>query len=117
MSTITVNVGLAVAGKRNITTREAIHAVEQYGFIVGASRLIHAEHAKGSEDTLVARITDTQHGINVQDRLWLVAHLLEQEAIAVRLASGRGVLVGPKAHNWGQFNSAFFHEFVEEIAA
>lgn len=124
--TFEINVGLLVNGAPALTVKEVTQELSLAGFHVTAQRVVTAQHDKGVEPTVVARV------IYPHDRLALgsfarfldVAYKLRQDAIAVvpvqpetwggenRMPSSR--LIGPKADEWGPFNPEYFHPFSED---
>ncbi len=97
--TATLNIGLAVNGGEELSPREVLHALHDYTISIGAKVWV-----SDTERTLVVR---TNAPIPA-DKLHDLAVTLRQEAIAQRYANGTGILAGPNAAAWGDFNPAFF---------
>lgn len=108
-----VNVGLSTNDGGTVSVTQAIAALQRRGFVVVAQRVVCARHAKGSEDTLVARLLLPKQPGTALTRLYFVAKDLRQDAIAVMWSDAAGILVGPRASEWGSFDPYYFHRFNE----
>lgn len=106
-----VNIGLDVAGTRN-TVQERVERANLAYMILRTlyteRELISVEYRNSeSEPTMVLQILDTVE--NAKTFFWYLSRDLRQDCIALVDDNGQnGVLVGPKAEKWGEFNPEFF---------
>ena len=110
MKTILLNIGMARKGQPDLTTGQVRAALVREDI----SLLQHATHVSTTEQTFVARVIlpaspDTRHEAAEGDvqALYRVAQRLSQDCIAAWDGSA-GILVGPNAAAWGEFNGKFF---------
>lgn len=83
-----------------------VQATRQAGFAIIEAKLLQSD----TEPTAVMRVTRAHSDLShTRDAVFRLAQALNQEAIAAYSAGhGQGWLLGPGAHNWGDFNPAFF---------
>ena len=107
---ITLNIGLALEGKPNLTADEALAAVKTSGLLVGRYATVQSD----TEPTLVVDArTDSAVMIPFNASVWQIADALSQDCIAVYIPNtnkpaAEGMLIGPRAAAWGEFNPAYF---------
>ena len=115
---IELNIGLDVPSATNTPASRDMLAVRATAYLTGAFAGVAVRRYQSSYQQ--DGVTVTEAGIAVRltaDRSveWMIASLaamLEQDCIGVLDAdTGAGVLVGPKAADWGDFNPAFFNRF------
>lgn len=92
---------------------EAVRAALQaVGFFIKSSRVVNADHAHGSEATLVVGVDANNLLSSLTACLFRVSTALQQDCIAVRDAAGYGFLAGPHSTLWGEFNLEYFHDLL-----
>ena len=109
---ILLNIGLARKGKPDLHVVDVLLALEGHGVTV----FRHAVHQSATEATVVAavelpRAPDERHAAAHGDlgAVYRAAQQLEQDCIAVYdPAIKQGILVGPKAADWGEFQPRYF---------
>jgi hypothetical protein len=102
---VVLNIGLARNGKPNLTTRDAIAALEANNFWPISTEVFQSD----TEPTLVA-VVDAHRAARLfpmRAGLFNVSVALEQDCIGA-LANNVGRLIGPRAAAWGEFNPEFF---------
>ena len=80
---------------------------EQFGYGNYASLVIGRLEGE-DEPCLWARVKVNRFAI--APKLYAMAERLAQDCIAVLPENGGGVLVGPRAKAWGEFNPAYFRQ-------
>lgn len=121
-----LNIGLNVAGTNNTAARVAAQAIKAVGLLdvlcsacVVRTRVAEVEYSTAGggaavEPTLVVSINGSIGSGTLRTVVFSLATELEQDCIAVfEPETGRGVLVGPKAADWGQFNPDCFVRFYQ----
>lgn len=102
----TLNVGLKGNDGSVVRAFDVYAALAAYGYIV--DRAVFLARSPEEEDTLVI---ETQNAVSVATLLSL-CRSFKQDCVAVLVeypfGHKEGCLVGPKAHEWGAFNPAFF---------
>lgn len=120
---LVLNIGLLKSDKLSSDTTQISPetvkvALRAVGFFVKATRLVLAQHGKGSEATLVVAVDASGLIAPLTVCVNRLAHALAQDCIAVKDAGGHGFLVGPFASHWGDFNPEYFHDLLpHEVAA
>lgn len=121
MRTITLNIGLHVAGTENTSEqvhRRAVLAINLLR-LAGCTLLATARHEatfpndKGetvTERTLVVQLlAEGWHKPSLAGIVDRIARELEQDCIALRYdGTALGELIGPRAKEWGAFDPAYF---------
>ncbi len=101
-----VNIGLNVPGGDALTEQKVLDALKAEGLEPTRYEIKQSS----TEPTLIAEIPATDDA-----KINRLAETLGQEAIAVyNPATDSGVLVGPKAAQWGEFNKDFFLPLTDE---
>lgn len=113
---ITLNIGQAIPDGGFNSTGLVLFSLNMHGFTVVRYREIVADHDKGTEPTIVAVVEPRDTGTAITARIESLSRVLSQDCIAVRNAAGDGVLIGPKAAEWGEFNPEYFHDYGSPIA-
>lgn len=99
---ILVNVGLARNTGGQLDPSTVLRAFRQRGF----QHIANALHRSDSEDTVVMAMIQPARAMRAIDEL---AAELDQDCIAVAFTgNGAGVLIGPKADDWGAFDPSCF---------
>ena len=109
---ILLNVGCAREGQPDLKPGDVLTALMGHGITV----FQHAVHQSATETTVVAavelpRAPDERHAAAHGDlgAVYRSAQQLDQDCIAVYdPAINTGVLVGPRAAQWGEFNPKYF---------
>lgn len=95
-----INVGLNIGNKVDaLTQEEVINQLAKRGIKVTKSAL----HKSDTENTLVAELSRPL----TKDELFDLSVDLQQDAIP-QLSKDTGILTGPKAESWGDFNPEYF---------
>jgi hypothetical protein len=103
--TLTLNIGLAIAGHRNIGVGTVLRKLTDIGLAIHA----HAGYESDTEPTLVVRVGSNHSTQVLGNLLFDVCVLLGQDCIAVvNDTTGAQTLIGPRAHKWLPFNPAYF---------
>jgi hypothetical protein len=118
---ILLNVGLARKGQPDLSVVDVLLALEGHGVTV----FRHVVHQSATEATVVAavelpRAPDERHAAAHGDlgAIYRSAQQLDQDCIAVYDESiKQGILVGPKAAQWGDFNPTYFLNLEGEFLA
>lgn len=113
---ITLNIGQAIPDGGFNSTGLVLFSINTHGFTVVRYREIVADHDKGTEPTIVAVVEPRDTGTAITARIESLSRVLRQDCIAARNAAGDGVLIGPKAAEWGEFNPEYFHDYGSPIA-
>lgn len=115
---ITINIGLnksqnypgVKAGER-LAIAEAIKTVSAH-FGKSAIKSASAEIRRGSDESTLVLVIDypgaSLDGLLNEVRFYVLATELAQDCVAVQDASGYGLLIGPYASTWGEFNPDYF---------
>lgn len=111
-SHILLNVGCARKGQPDLQPADVLLALGGHGVTV----FRHVVHQSNTETTVVAaielpRAPDERHAAAHGDlgSVYRAAQQLEQDCIAVYdPAIKQGILVGPKAADWGEFQPKYF---------
>lgn len=118
-----LNIGLNVAGSNNTAAQVAARAIKAVGLLdvlcaqcAVRTRVAEVEYSTPDgtavEPTLVVSINGAIGSATLQGVVYGLAEELWQDCIAVfEPETGRGVLVGPKAADWGGFNPDCFVRF------
>lgn len=98
----TLNIGLDCSNGRMLTVGRIATTLELFGYSIHRLTVVESD----TEPTAVVDVTAAEGAGQMYD----VALALTQEAIAVATGGDliQGVLVGPGAENWGEFNPNFF---------
>lgn len=101
-----LNIGLDSKATRTIAADAARQIVGANDFLVTTWTVVQSD----TEPTLVCEVMALSNSpLMVLQQLRQIATDLHQECIAVyRPKTGGGVLIGPKAKEWGVFNPYFF---------
>lgn len=102
--TATVNIGLNPStkeGGQKISRQRALQALRATGRRPRNVKVLQS----GSEPTIVA---DIKPPLSARETFKL-SNALRQDAVAQRTAPEGGMLAGPAASGWGEFNPAFFY--------
>lgn len=118
---ILLNVGCARKGQPDLQPVDVLLALEGHGVTV----FRHVVHQSNTETTVVAaielpRAPDERHAAAHGDlgSVYRAAQQLEQDCIAVYDPTiKQGILVGPKAAQWGEFNPKYFLNLEGEFLA
>lgn len=121
-----LNIGLFVTGGQNDYATVANRAMRidrtlnvlYGGSAVIRSKVVSAMYEAGGEvagePTLVVSLSGRFAAGALRGAVYALAEENEQDCIAVfEPETGRGVLVGPKAADWGEFNPDFFVRFYD----
>lgn len=104
-----VNIGLHIEETgRDINPIQAISALNVSGITIHDGYIATAQHERGEEQTLVLLIGFEGNQETLSETLYIVSGLLQQDCIAIQWQDGTGTLVGPKAAEWGSFDSKYF---------
>jgi hypothetical protein len=98
----TLNIGLDCPTGTVLTVGRIATTLELFGYSIHRLSIVESD----TEPTAVVDVTAQDGASDMHD----VAMALTQEAIAVATGGDliQGVLVGPGADNWGEFNPDFF---------
>ncbi len=118
---ILINVGLARKGQPDLSVVDVLLTLEGHGVTV----FRHVVHQSATETTVVAAVElphapDERHAAAHGDlgAIYRSAQQLEQDCIAVYDPSVRtGILVGPRAADWGEFQPKYFLNLEGEFLA
>lgn len=121
----TLNVGLdRNDGRGRIDTVAVVERLGQLGFSVLRAQV----RESSTEPTLVVRMVDRLNTLPyIKARMDGLAREFQQDCVAIRLDEsrhpvefgdfhmqtfcGNGLLIGPKAHEWGTFQPEFFLDY------
>lgn len=95
-----LNIGLKIGEDGVLDPADARAAVEA----TGAKIVSESIHESNTEQTLVAVLDRAL----TQQELYAVSEATQQDAIAQRTGRGQGMLAGPKAEAWGDYNPEYF---------
>jgi len=112
---IELNIGLHAAGQDNsaaASDKRAADALSRLGDLVDYSER-YESHYEGPDGPVVEPGLFVRLNINIlliwAGMLYAVAEITQQECIgAYDPATGHGLLIGPNAREWGNFNVGFF---------
>ena len=119
---IELNIGLDVNGGPNTPTTRMERALAAHRVLaesthfrrlrsyVKPTRYTGPDGNPVEEYTLVVRTESYSSLEAVQAVIWLTSDRLQQECIAA-VIDGNGMLIGPGAEHWGEFNIDFFHPY------
>jgi len=96
----TVNIGLRMGNGSKLGKQTVVKALKQLGVEIQEQNV----HAADTEPTFVAKIS---RPLTEEEGNKLSAQL-RQDAIIQQHADGTGVLLGPKAQEWGPYNPEYF---------
>lgn len=101
-----LNIGLNAGATETIAADVAKQVVAANEFLITKSAIVQSD----TEPTLVCEVQAlTRSPSLVLQFLYQIAIDLDQDCIAVyREATRKGVLIGPRAADWGEFNPEFF---------
>lgn len=110
MPSLLLNIGLNIGDVQALTVSDVVQAIERQDHTIQALRVVRSD----TELTAVVQIaSDAEHGISLvqsQD-IGRLSSYLGQDCIAIYAPSTcAGMLVGPKALEWGPFNADFFFD-------
>lgn len=119
-TTTTINLGLHTNDGGQLSPAAGLAAVE--GCFGPADQVYHLAAGKSGEPTLVVIYAGVISNLQTQARV--LCELARQDCVAVRVhhqpanpLAWAGVLIGPKAAEWGPFNPDFFTTAEEAAAA
>lgn len=96
-----LNIGMAVKGQANLTDDEIQAALKEFGITPTQFKI----HPSATEPTFVVDISKPLS----KEQLYKLSERLRQSAIPqFELGSGKGMMAGPKAAEWGEFNPDYF---------
>jgi len=113
-----LNIGLDVPGASNTPASRDMLAMRATAYLTAAFAGVAVRRYESQYEQDGATVTEAGMAVRLTAERpvdWMIdslAAMLEQDCIGVLDAdSGAGVLVGPKASEWGSFNPAFFNRF------
>ena len=115
---IELNIGLDVPGANNTPASRDMLALRATAYLTAAFAGVATRRYESSYQQDGVTVTEAGMAVRLTvDRPveWMIASLaamLEQDCIGVlNTDTGAGVLVGPKAADWGDFNPEYFNRF------
>lgn len=100
-----LNIGLHVNATQTVAAHVAFEILKANGFLITRHRTVQSD----TEPTLVADVLFAGMMADLSSMLHQTSVDLQQDCIAAyNVAKNRGVLVGPRAAEWGPFNPEFF---------
>ena len=115
---IELNIGLDVPGATNTPASRDMLAVRATAYLTGAFAGVATRRYESSYQQDGVTVTEAGMAVRLTAERpvdWMIAGLsaiLAQDCIGVLDAdTGAGVLVGPKAAAWGDFNPEYFNRF------
>ena len=115
---IELNIGLDIPGANNSTASRDMLAMRATAYLAGAFAGVATRRYQSTYEQNGAQVVEAGMAVRLTAERsveWMIASLaamLEQDCIGVLDAdTGAGVLVGPKAADWGDFNPEYFNRF------
>lgn len=97
-----LNIGMKVGKSGKLTTKQITDGLKKFG----AKLVKKTIKNSGTEPTMIVRLSKPLSEVD----LMALSKLLKQEAIP-QLSNGQGIMIGPKAAKWGDFNPEYFLNF------
>lgn len=102
--TILLNIGLNTPSGDPVASL-GMERIYEAGKLLETFRKSVALHVSDTEETLVVECDD----FDLVDEMIELCRLLDQDCIALHdTETGKGFLVGPRAHEWGEFDPTKF---------
>lgn len=97
-----LNIGMKVGKSGKLTTKQITDSLKKFG----AKLVKKTIKNSGTEPTMIVRLSKPLSEVDLMS----LSKLLKQEAIP-QLSNGKGIMAGPKAAKWGDFNPEYFLNF------
>jgi hypothetical protein len=112
-----MNIGLLVNGRGNAQEIELRMLAAKAWLSRDQFEAVSFRYAKPAEGepTLIVRLDTPRPVYHVGSLVYELAELMQQDCIAVyRPDDGDGILIGPRAQAWGNFNLDYFVRYWED---